>query len=363
MTQLIQTLQRLTPVGRVLSAVAVLVLVLVCGLVLKSCGSEPQTGPNLAVPADTGGYSFPFKDEAQAEDFVAKSKPVTNQCTFSLERYAAMRGLPLNFDVLIPPNASSSPYYFIDVKQNMEYVPAFFISPTTTGMRDALEWASSPGEVADSMPACSQPTAALMMLGFERGQRPINQNLLHVNGLVWFNSFAIRPAEAQSSLSADIFDVPVVAVGSADPVSYSRAADPPQDIAQLNTVVRRGDAVLRVSRMEFTETETRVWMELIGRGARSPGDYPSETVSLRQNGAQTQSATTEHLGDSAELLSDNPALNDLLPADPIPAAGAGTLSGYLVFPPVDRTKTLYLSVPEPGAGSRPPLTITIPSSK
>jgi hypothetical protein len=360
---------RLTPFGKmVFAAAGVLLLLLMYVMFLKPApvSEECQSNPSscdVAVPAQTKPYHYPFRNSAEAERFRKKAKTPSDVCAF-FSTYTANRGIPITFRAYVPPNAKQSPYYYADPDTGREFLPAYFIAAAARGVDDAIAFAN---EDTANLPPCASDTGGVILLGFAKGQRPVSP-LVEVDGIIWWDSLSVNPSQQDTEAGAETSTAPVVLVGGSRGVAPSQASQPAFAQRVLNTAVGRGPAIIRVSRIEFADTQTRVWVELINKGNRPLPAWPGVvTATLREEGGRSlTNGDTGEGGPVGEGEEINPTLNDRLPDEPVPSKGGGSLKGYLVFPRVDASRTLFLSLPDfrdAGDDGAFPIVIRIPPAQ
>ncbi len=351
---------KLTLFGKLV--VAGVALLLAGGIWAFFLRDDAPAGPDLSVPAATAPFHYPFRPGELAK-FEAKAISLEDYCSF-YDSYSSGRGVPISFDAYVPPNAAQSPYYHYDPDTKREYVPAYFIDRSGRGLANVQD--ASQGTL-DGLPSCSGD--GVILLGFRRSERPTSP-VIRVRGIIWFDSLSVNPSQQSSEAGAETRDAPVVLVGAATPRSPSQASDPPLDQKVINTALRQGPGIIRISRIEYGRKQTRVWIELVNTRNRALAPWTGlSDAQLREEGGPALSPGDgqDSGGDGSEtdstLIEDGSPLSDKLPASPVPPRGGGTLKGYLTFPAVDPAKTLYLSLPDfttALGGANLPILIRIP---
>lgn len=288
------------------------------------------------------GVKFPLEGQDRDRFAVAsaKTRAKLGVCNF-FSGYAPNRGKPLAFQALIPDNARTSPYFYADAKTGREYWPAYFIAPTPSGLDRARAAASGTAENVEPCALAPDNTAKPILLGFDRGRKPAS-GLVSVQGLIWWDSVSLNPAQQTTSAGAATVAVPVVRVGAAEGVSVSQVARPAFKHRILNMAFQHGPAILRIGRIEFAAGQTRVWVELLNKTSLPLPAWSAESVTLREQGGSSMAAGSDEAGEDEGVK----GAADELPVEEIPAKGGGALRGYLTFPEVDPGTTLYLNLPE-----------------
>lgn len=348
---------RLTRLGKIVIASVALIMTLMVWLLFLR---PHDTGPDLTVPADTGGYSFPFKSATERDRFADSSREVVGYCPF-FDQYSAIRGLPITFQALIAPSAKQSPYYYRDDDLGMEFIPAYFVAPGTRGVLDARAFSH---QDFTNLPPCAQTTGGVILLGFKTGDLPPSQ-LINLEGMVWWSSGAMNPAQFDTQAGAETGDAPVVVVGSYETLSPSQVSAPASSTRALNTAIARGPGIIRIGRIEYADDQTRVWVELINKGVAPLQQWAGlSQATLKEDGGPSlpQGAISRSSDDGDS--EDATAPLDGLPNEAVPPQQSGTLKGYLFFPRVDASKVLYLSMPDLTGSDRygkaQPIVIRIP---
>lgn len=337
---------KLTAAGKVV--VGVFLIIMVGAMYMLFFRPEPDTGPDLSQPAPLpAGIKFPLRgdDLAAFSKKAAKTRRQLDFCSF-YSYYADNRGVPIMFEAYISKDARDSPYYYVDPETQREYYPAWYIKPNSKGLKIAQ--AAAEGDI-EELPPCmlagEDQVPMPILLGFERGQKP-SSDIVQVQGIIWWDSLSLNPAQQESAAGQATTGIPVVQVGHVTPKTPSSVAKPAVRQRILNLAFQRGAAILRVSRIEFAPDETRVWIQLLNKsGSPLPAWTGNSDATLREEGGPSMNPGTGQDAESA--AEDEQTPDDLLPEEDIPAKGGGGLRGYLVFPAVQDSNTLFLNLPEP----------------
>jgi hypothetical protein len=336
---------RLTRTGKIVSGVLGLLFVLFVYMTfIKSDPAPVGPDPALLQPASIPkGFSFPLADR-QLEEFQARSAPNRSRldvCQFT-SGYVQSRGVPIQFEALLAPNARQNPYFHVDRRSGREYWPAYYVDPDPRGLATAQ--AAAAGDTTN-LNACDKDSAGQaipLLLAFDAGQKPPG-DLLRIDGIVWWDSLAANPGQRSTPAGASTTDAPMVRVGHAEQAFSAQLERPAFKKRVLNMAFRRGGVVLRLGRIEFATGQTRLWVELYNKtDVPVPNWNGGASATLRQDGGASVTAGNSDQGAGA----DQATSTDVLPSEDIPAKGGGSLRGYITFPEVDPNRTLFLNLPE-----------------
>jgi len=333
---------KLTRTGKIFVAV-VAVIVLILGYFTVFSGDDAPPDLGLDRPAKIPApFKFPLTG-AQAQQFDVRAhgnREKLDVCQF-FTHYATNRGIPIQFEALIPDDARQSPYFYTDPRTGREFWPAYYVPATSTGVSEAQAIASGDTEKLEGCAQDANGAPVPILIGFARGQKPTG-NLIRVNGVIWWDSLQLNPRQRITAAGAETADAPVVLAGEAQRISALALQRPAFKERVLNFAFRHGKVALRVSRVEFASDQTRVWVELINKTATPlPAWSGVNQASLRQDGGPT--LTVGLSSDEGGPTADD---TDTLPDEDLPPRGAGNLSGYLIFPEVDPGRTVFLNLPE-----------------
>ena len=351
---------KLTKTGKIVLGT---LLVLFCGLIyiLFFRGEAPPPTDPQGVPLQQSapvpqGYKFPLSRE-DSERWSTAAIPTRNKltyCSFFTEKvggdYESNRQTPLDFVAIVAPEARQSPYYYQDPKKKREYYPVFPIGAGSKGLKDALAAASEDAESADPCIVGAEGSPVPVVVAFPPGEAPPAGGLVRIKGYM---------ALQYGYLSDNVPDVtaPIVNAGEVKPASLQQALSPANYQRVLNLSLRRGPVVMRLSRVEFSSQQTRVWAEIWNTSPKPLEAWQGvSAATIQERGAPAvKPAGLQEAPAGADQLGDLEVSDDLLQQTEIPAASGtpGKVSGYIIFPYVNPKKPIELSIPDPYTGGAP----------
>lgn len=348
---------KLTRTGKIALGV---VLVIFCGLIyfLFFRGDPPPAtdteGIALTDPAPVPkGFKFPLSKEASLkwQQEAAPTRDKLSYCSFFSAdfggAYEENRNVPLDFVAILAPDARQTPYYYRDPETKRSYYPVYPIGAGSEGLKQALAAASGDTESVKECALGADEGAVPVVVAFPPGENPPSGGLLRIKGyMAWQFGY----------VKADVPDqqAPVVNAGEVTAASAQQALSPATYERILNISMRRGPVVMRLSRVEFSPEQTRVWVELWNTSPRPLDAWEGITsATLQERGAPAVKATgAQEDTTGADQLGDLDVTNDILQSTEVPAASGtpGKVSGFLVFPSVNPDKVVELFMPDPYPG-------------
>lgn len=347
---------RLTKAGKIVFALGTLLL---CGLIyflfFKPEGAPPTDAQGIPFSSPAADppkpFKFPLSDDQAAlwAQQSEKNRAVLKHCSF-FKDYPASRdkgGIKLDFVGIVPEDAAESPYYRQDPETGRFYAPVYPVGAGTEGVNQAL--AAYGGDPKGVDPCVVGPDGAPtpVVVVWPKGQNPPTQGgLVRVLGyMAW--QFGFIKAEVPDQAAT------VVNAGRIEDASLQQALAPAIRQRVLNILVKRGPVWLRLGRIEFAATQTRLWTTLWNTSSEAVSGYGGVTrATIREAGKAEQKAGPIKLT-GTQSLSKLEKNGDLLSSTdiPPPSVNTGGLSGYITFPPVDPSRVLILDLPDPYAGS------------